>query len=76
MLKNLKVNLKSNQLEVQSHKRSSSDFRNSDTFTREASRSFESTRRDIKNNICCSEITTFNEHNRDSDSIRSVYKSF
>ena len=43
---------------------------------REASRSFESMRRNIKNNICHSETTTFDEHNRDSDNIKSVYKSF
>ena len=76
MLRNLKVNLKSDWLEVWLHERSSSDFKSSDTFMREALRSFESMRRDIRNNICCDEMTTFDECNRDSNSIRSVYKSF
>ena len=76
MLKNLKVNLKSNWLEIQSHKRSSSDFKSNNTFIKEVSRSFKSMRRNIENNICCDKTIMFNEHSRDSNNIRSVYKSF
>ena len=76
MLKNLKVNLKSNWLEVQLHKKSSSNFKSNDTFTRKALRNFKSMKRNIKNNIYCNETTTFDKHNRDSDDIRSAYKSF
>ena len=57
-------------------KESSSDFKNNDTFMRKALRSFESIKKNIKNNICCSEIMMFDECNRDSNSIKNVYKSF
>ena len=43
---------------------------------KEALRNFESMRKDIENDICHNEMTMFNKHDKDSDSIRSVYKSF
>ena len=43
---------------------------------RETLRSFESIKRDIKNNIYHNEIIIFDKYSRDSNDIKSVYKSF
>ena len=43
---------------------------------RKALRSFESTRRNIENDICHNEITIFDECDKDSDDIKSAYRSF
>ena len=76
MFKNLKIDLKNNQLKVQLHKKSNNNFKNSDIFIKKVLKSFESTRRSIKNNIYHNETTTFDEHSRDHNNIKSVYKSF
>ena len=39
-------------------------------------KSFESIKKSIENDICHSEMTMFDECSRDSDNIKSAYKSF
>ena len=76
MFENLKINLKSNWLEIWLHKKNNSDFKSSDTFIKEVLRSFKSIKKSIKNNICYNKIMMFNEHSKDNDNIKSMYKSF
>ena len=76
MLRNLKVNLKSNWLKVQLCKKSNNNFKSNDIFVKEVLRNFESTKKNIKNNIYCDKMTTFNKYNKDNDDIRNVYKNF
>ena len=58
------------------YKKNNNDFKNNNTFTREVLRNFENIKRNIKNNIYYNEMMIFDEHNRNSDSIKSAYKSF
>ena len=39
-------------------------------------KNFKSIKRDIENNIYCNEMIMFDEHDRDNNNIKSVYKSF